>query len=478
MRRRDPYPRNMSGRATYHRRALHTAGLLARRRDGPGGGRLRECAYGVRRFQSELEASRKPRSRQGRRTVHHYPEGPFALAARDPARTIHRRPRRGVEVEGHVSGRFPGHGGCIQPIPDRRQLHGTDPMGLVWSAYGNGTSYAISLHPQPLFITAESGGETAHVEVSRNLLTEKIACTDVRERGLYGRFFQPASGGPVPGVLVLGGSEGGLASYVMREAALLASHGFAALAYFYMGSLPDRLAGIPLEYFGDAIRWLQDQPSVRGDRLGVIGTSRGGELALLLGAHYPDLAAVVSYVGSGLVFPHLRQVPNQNGPSAANRCPGSPTPSISCRPIQSGSKRPRYRSSAPTVPSSLSPATPTRFGRPPSSRRSPWTVSVATHGLTATSFVTIPTPGTGFSHPTFRPPQEPITTAEISLATPPPTRIPGGACSACSMDVYGVLALRRPAKTCIAFEWPRMPTPHLFTLSALDAALERFGHRP
>jgi dienelactone hydrolase len=104
---------------------------------------------------------------------------------------------------------------------------------------------------------------------------------------------------------MLGGPEGGLTSYVMREAALLAGHGFAALAlaYFYIGSLPRRLAGIPLEYFGGAIRWLQDQPSVRGDRLGVVGTSRGGELALLLGAHYLDLEAVVSYVGSGLVFP-------------------------------------------------------------------------------------------------------------------------------------------------------------------------------
>ncbi|HEX5700726.1 MAG TPA: acyl-CoA thioesterase/BAAT N-terminal domain-containing protein, partial [Rubrobacter sp.] len=179
---------------------------------------------------------------------------------------------------------------------------GTDPMGLVWSAYGSGTSYAISLRPQPLFVTAETGGETAHVEVSRTLLTDEIASTNVRERGLYGRFFRPATGGPVPGVLVIVGSDGGLAPYAMREATLLASHGFAALAlaYFYVGSLPYRLARIPLEYFGDAIRWLQVHPSVRGDRLGVIGTSRGGELALLLGAHYPDLEAVVSYVGSGL----------------------------------------------------------------------------------------------------------------------------------------------------------------------------------
>ena len=201
---------------------------------------------------------------------------------------------------------------------------GKDPMGLVWSADGQGASYAISLGPQPLFITAEAEGEKAGVRVVRDLLTEGIICSDVREHGLYGRFFRPASAGPVPGVLVLGGSEGGLAPYVMREAALLAGHGFAALAlaYFYAGSLPDRLAGIPLEYFGGAIRWLRDQSAVRGDRLGVVGTSRGGELALLLGAHYPELGAVVSYVGSGLVFP------SPTGSEAAWTFRGKPLPWI------------------------------------------------------------------------------------------------------------------------------------------------------
>lgn len=201
---------------------------------------------------------------------------------------------------------------------------GKDPMGLVWSADGQGPPYAISLRPQPLSITAETEGEKAGVRVVRNLLTEGITCSDVREDGLYGRFFRPASAGPVPGVLVLGGSEGGLAPYVMREAALLAGHGFAALAlaYFYAGSLPDRLAGIPLEYFGGAIRWLRDQSAVRGDRLGVVGTSRGGELALLLGAHYPELGAVVSYVGSGLVFP------SPTGSEAAWTFRGKPLPWI------------------------------------------------------------------------------------------------------------------------------------------------------
>jgi hypothetical protein len=40
---------------------------------------------------------------------------------------------------------------------------GTDPMGLVWSAYGNGTSYAISLRPQPLFLLRHLLASTAPV---------------------------------------------------------------------------------------------------------------------------------------------------------------------------------------------------------------------------------------------------------------------------------------------------------------------------
>ncbi|HET7270231.1 MAG TPA: acyl-CoA thioesterase/bile acid-CoA:amino acid N-acyltransferase family protein [Rubrobacter sp.] len=238
---------------------------------------------------------------------------PFTITLKDLSPwqrvNLHARFVDGYDIEWTSRATFRADlGGTVdvsRQAPLEGSYRGTEPMGLVWSAYGLGTSYAISLRPQPLSITAEIDGKSASVQVVRTLLTDEIACTEVRERGLYGRFFRPATGEPVPGVLVLGGSEGGLASYVMREAALLANHGFAALAlaYFYFGSLPDRLARIPLEYFGDAIGWLRDHPSVRGDRLGVMGTARGGELALLLGAHYPELNAVVSYVGSGIVFP-------------------------------------------------------------------------------------------------------------------------------------------------------------------------------
>jgi BAAT / Acyl-CoA thioester hydrolase C terminal len=42
-------------------------------------------------------------------------------------------------------------------------------------------------------------------------------------------------------------------------------------------------------------------------------------------------------------------------------------------------------------------------------------------------------------------PRNLITSAEISRATQPPMRIPGGACSACSMDVCGAEVFARSA---------------------------------
>ncbi len=87
------------------------------------------------------------------------------------------------------------------------------------------------------------------------------------------------------------------------DAVLLASHGYAvlALASFSMDGVPTEPVDIPLKYLAAAIDWLRAQAGVRGDRLGVIGGSPGGELALLLGAAFPAVTAVVSYAG-----PHSR----------------------------------------------------------------------------------------------------------------------------------------------------------------------------
>ena len=197
--------------------------------------------------------------------------------------------------------------GCVdlrRQAPVAGSYQTADPMGLVWSMTpraGSGPKDGRILPPATLTLTAESRGETvAGTEVERLRLAPEVRRTVIRDRGLVGTLFAPVDGGPHPGVVLIGGSEGGLHEL---DAALLAARGFAvlALAYFGMRGVPPVLVDLPLEYFGGALAWLRSRGRVRDGRLGVIGGSRGGEAALLIGAMFPEVGAVVSTVGSGLI---------------------------------------------------------------------------------------------------------------------------------------------------------------------------------
>jgi dienelactone hydrolase len=128
-----------------------------------------------------------------------------------------------------------------------------------------------------------------------------VTRTEVRDDGLYATFFTPAGDGPHPAIMLLSGSGGGLSE---PQAALYASRGYCALAlaYFHIGHLPTDLSGIPLEYFERGIAWLEARPEVDANRLAVSGTSRGGELCLLLGSRYPQFKAVVANVPSAVLY--------------------------------------------------------------------------------------------------------------------------------------------------------------------------------
>ncbi|MFJ6672108.1 acyl-CoA thioester hydrolase/BAAT C-terminal domain-containing protein [Actinosynnema sp. NPDC091369] len=162
-----------------------------------------------------------------------------------------------------------------------------DPMGLFWSMTPTGGE------PGETVVEAEGVGE---VRLERLCRPDGLRRTEVTENGLVGVLYEPDDDVTHPGVLVLGGSEGGLHE---DDAALVAGHGFAALALAYFGApgLPDDLVEVPLEYVGTALEWLGG----RAGKLGVVGGSRGGELALLVGATFPQVEAVVSVVGSGVV---------------------------------------------------------------------------------------------------------------------------------------------------------------------------------
>lgn len=185
---------------------------------------------------------------------------------------------------------------------------GVDAMGLFWSRQPVPAAQVPAWIPLDgdwrvltLAAEVEATGERILQPIHRSFGVG-VASRELREHGLVGRLTLPKAAGPHPAVLVVGGS-GGRMDWAAEAASLLASHGFVALAlaYFGMEGLPPTLDRIPLEYFGRALDWLVAQPEVAPERIAVCGMSRGGELALLLGATFPALRAVVAWAPSGVV---------------------------------------------------------------------------------------------------------------------------------------------------------------------------------
>ena len=192
--------------------------------------------------------------------------------------------------------------------PVAGDYEGTDPAGLFWSARFDAGSDVVSmfaalsrLEPLAYTLTASTdGGRDVALDFTRRLVAPNVVRTPVRAGRVRGALFARQGVTNAPGVIVLGGSDGGnLWQFV---AALLAEHGCAALSlpYFAYEDLPKELIEIPLEYFDEAMQWLRARPEVGAARVGVLGMSRGGEAALLLGASYTDVAAVVALVPSGV----------------------------------------------------------------------------------------------------------------------------------------------------------------------------------
>jgi dienelactone hydrolase len=153
---------------------------------------------------------------------------------------------------------------------------------------------------------------------------------EVNEAGVKAHLFLPAGSARLPLVLVLSGSEGG---YEDMRAAMLASRGFAtmAVAYFGVRDTPAELFEVPVEVVERALDWAGRHPRVDATRIGVIGASKGAELALVAASRMPRLRAVVasaptdavqqgidrngrskatsSWTWRGQPLPFLRQVP-------------------------------------------------------------------------------------------------------------------------------------------------------------------------
>jgi pimeloyl-ACP methyl ester carboxylesterase len=188
-----------------------------------------------------------------------------------------------------------------------------NPMGLFWSMKEvTPADVAVTASPPPASadpasfmtyryeIAAEvAGAPVARVTVDQQAGAPGVTMRDISDHGLLAQFYQPEGAGPFPVVILVAGASGGLAT---RRPKVLAAHGYAVLSlpYFRYTSpldgtrLPTDTIDLPLEYFGQAIDWLQAQPAVDPKRIAMYGTSLGGEVAMLVAARYPQIKSVIA----------------------------------------------------------------------------------------------------------------------------------------------------------------------------------------
>jgi pimeloyl-ACP methyl ester carboxylesterase len=193
-------------------------------------------------------------------------------------------------------------------VPAQAAVSGTyrsaDGMGLFWSMKpdadtkgGDHAVFTITDFFKPIVteIQAVDGGRVlGSVTIERRFVRPEVHCAVIADKLIEGLLCYPSDGHRHPGVMVLGGSDGGYGEPDI--ALLLASHGFTTLALAYFGAdrLPSTLQNIPVEYFGRAVQWMHARPEIDPNFVDVFGVSRGAEAALLVAATYSDVKAVVA----------------------------------------------------------------------------------------------------------------------------------------------------------------------------------------
>jgi hypothetical protein len=187
--------------------------------------------------------------------------------------------------------------------PQSGSYRGTDAMGLFWSMRpdkepkrADHLSFAIEDFSKPI-ITAiditDAGGARVSASIERRYARMGVHTLGFHD-GVVATLYQYDHNAALPGVLVIGGSDGGPGA--PGVAMLLASHGFAAVSLSYFGGagLPPTLESVPLEYFQKALQWMRTKPDIDTRSIAIYSESRGTEAALFTAASDPNVSAVVA----------------------------------------------------------------------------------------------------------------------------------------------------------------------------------------
>ncbi|XP_053331018.1 acyl-coenzyme A thioesterase 1-like [Spea bombifrons] len=192
------------------------------------------------------------------------------------------------------------------PALDGGSFTGIEPEGLLWALEPRTPLRRLLRKnvqsPQRVdFLLYENheprGKLLATAAQERGFMGEGVRRIPVREGRVRASLFLPPGTGPFPGVIEIPGTGGGLLEY---KASLLASKGFAtlALAYYNYEDLPTKMKEFHLEYFEEAVNYMLRHPKVKGPGIGLIGHSKGGDLAISMASFLKGITATATVNGS------------------------------------------------------------------------------------------------------------------------------------------------------------------------------------
>ena len=195
--------------------------------------------------------------------------------------------------------------------PTTGSYEGVDSMGLFWSMQSIDVLWYDAIAEREgwlgpylsydLKVFSEEGELLASQLLHRMFDGEEIERIIVYEDGLIGVLYLPKGGDNLPITVVLTGSNGGIPNLIPS---MLSAEGIPtfALAYSGIGHLPESVEDVQIEYLEKAFDWIQNHPRLNG-RIALHGTSRGAELALLLGSMFPDrIERIISVAPSCVVL--------------------------------------------------------------------------------------------------------------------------------------------------------------------------------
>ncbi|XP_060081590.1 acyl-coenzyme A amino acid N-acyltransferase 1-like [Ylistrum balloti] len=206
---------------------------------------------------------------------------------------------------------------------------GTNGMGFIWSMRPNPGQKSPRLRllqmdvtkPQLVNISVHSGHlsltDLCQSSSNQPLVTEvltrwykspNVNREPVMSGRLRGTLLIPNGAGPYPGIIDIYGAGGGIMEH---RAALLASQGYAVLALPFFGyqDLQKNLNDLDLNYFKEAVTFLDTHTHVQSGGIGIMATSKGAELGQFLAIHSPLVKAIASING----MPYLSFSPVHDG---------------------------------------------------------------------------------------------------------------------------------------------------------------------